>query len=96
MKQSLAVFVLLTVTAGTAWAAPKTVTLAVSNMTCAACPITVKKALSRVSGVNDVSIDVKKKQATIAFDDSKTSISALARATTDAGFPSTPVSGTRK
>jgi mercuric ion binding protein len=96
MKKSLAACVLLTVTAGTAWAAPKTVTLAVSNMTCAACPITVKKALLRVSGVSDVSINLDKQQATIAFDDSKTSISALARATTDAGYPSTPVSGTRK
>jgi mercuric ion binding protein len=96
MKKSLAAFVLLTVAAGTAWAAPKTVTLAVSNMTCAACPITVKKALLRVSGVSDVSINLDKKQATIAFDDAKTSISALARATTDAGYPSTPVSGTRK
>jgi mercuric ion binding protein len=96
MKKSLAACVLLTVTAGTAWAAPKTVTLAVSNMTCAACPITVKKALLRVSGVSDVSINLDKQQATIAFDDAKTSISALARATTDAGYPSTPVSGTRK
>lgn len=28
------------------WAATQTVTLAVPGMTCAACPITVKKALS--------------------------------------------------
>jgi periplasmic mercuric ion binding protein len=34
-----------------AWASPKTVTLNVSGMTCAACPITVKKALEKVPGV---------------------------------------------
>ena len=32
------------------WAATQTVTLAVPGMTCAACPITVKKALSKVEG----------------------------------------------
>ena len=96
MNKILAAFALLTVAAGTASAAPNTVTLSVSNMTCAACPITVKTALFRVSGVNEVSINLDKKQATIAYDDAKTSISALARATTDAGFPSTPVSGTKK
>lgn len=31
------------------WAATQTVTLAVPGMTCAACPITVKKALSKAS-----------------------------------------------
>lgn len=96
MKKSLFVLVLATVVAGTAWAAPKTVTLAVSNMTCAACPITVKKALSRISGVSDVSINAEKKLATIAFDDAKTSVSALTRATTDAGYPSTVVRGAAK
>ncbi len=34
------------------WAATQTVTLAVPGMTCAACPITVKKALSKVEGVS--------------------------------------------
>ena len=31
---------------------PQTVTLSVPGMTCAACPITVKKALSKVEGVD--------------------------------------------
>ena len=33
-----------------AFAATKTVTLSVTGMTCAACPITVKKALDKVNG----------------------------------------------
>lgn len=36
---------------GAATAATQTVTLAVKDMTCAVCPITVKKALNRVAGV---------------------------------------------
>ncbi|MDE3108877.1 MAG: heavy-metal-associated domain-containing protein [Acidobacteriota bacterium] len=43
-------------------------------MTCAACPITVKKALSRVEGVNSVNVNFDKKQATVTFDDAKTGI----------------------
>ncbi|HCP6936041.1 TPA: cation transporter, partial [Escherichia coli] len=38
------------------WAATQTVTLAVPGMTCAACPITVKKALSKVEGVSKVDV----------------------------------------
>jgi len=34
------------------WAAPQTATLKVPGMTCATCPITVKKALQRVEGVS--------------------------------------------
>ena len=33
------------------------VVLDVENMTCAVCPITVKKALSRVPGVSQVTVD---------------------------------------
>ena len=50
MKKLLAVAV-LSVLMSPAWAAVKTVTLAVPGMTCAACPITVKKALTKVDGV---------------------------------------------
>jgi mercuric ion binding protein len=37
--------------AGTAMAAEKTVTLAVDNMYCSACPYTVKQSLTKVPGV---------------------------------------------
>ncbi len=96
MHKLLASFALATLIAAPAWAAPQTVTLAVSNMTCAACPITVKKALSRVPGVTKVSVSFERKQATVVFDDTQTTVSALTRATTDAGYPSTPVTGTAK
>ena len=75
---------------------PQTVVLDVQNMTCELCPITVKKALSRVPGVTEVSVSNEKKQATVVFDDTQTTVAALTRATTDAGYPSTPVKGTAK
>lgn len=51
-------FTILALAAGlltsAAFAAEKTVTLAVENMTCAACPYTVKRSLSAVPGVANV------------------------------------------
>lgn len=90
MQKLLASFALATLIAAPAWAAPQAVTLAVSKMTCAACPITVKKALSRVPGVTEVSVSYEKKQATVVFDNTQTTVAALTRATTDVGFPSAP------
>ena len=73
---------------GTAHAAePRTVTLGVEHMTCAACPITVRKALSHVAGVSVSTVDMKAHTATITFDPARTTAEALATAVTDAGFP---------
>lgn len=71
-----------------AWAATQTVTLAVPGMTCAACPITVKKALTRVDGVQKVEVSFEKREAVVTFDDAKTSTSKLIQATENAGYPS--------
>lgn len=70
------------------WAATQTVTLSVPGMTCAACPITVKKALSRVEGVSKIDVSYAGLEAVVTFDDVKTSVQALTKATTDAGYPS--------
>jgi mercuric ion binding protein len=66
----------------------QTVTLNVQNMTCAVCPITVKKALERVPGVTDAKVDFDKKTANVSFDPEKASPDALTKATADAGYPS--------
>src|SRR5436305_8302006 len=91
MNKLLASIVLATLVAGPGWAAPQTVILSVAKMTCAACPITVKTALSRLPGVTQVIVILERKQATVVFYDTKTTVSALTRATTDAGYPSTSV-----
>ena len=71
-----------------ALAETKTVTLSVPGMDCEACPITVKKALSRVPGVSQVSASYERKQAVVTYDDSKTTVEALTKATANAGYPS--------
>lgn len=71
-----------------AFAATQTVTLAVPDMNCAVCPITVKKALLKVEGVKTVKVDLDQRQAAVQFDDAKTGTAALTQATTDAGYPS--------
>lgn len=68
---------------------PQTVVLDVQNMTCELCPITVRKALDKVPGVTASRIDFAKKTATVTFDPSQTSVTALVKATTNAGYPST-------
>jgi periplasmic mercuric ion binding protein len=66
----------------------QTATLDVRNMTCAVCPITIKKALERVPGVSDAKVDFEKKTARVSFDPDRASPDALTRATADAGYPS--------
>lgn len=90
MRKALFAIASLAVSAVTAHAAaPQTVTLDVQNMTCAVCPITVKKSLERIAGVSDVSVDFKAKTARVTFDVGKAKPADLTAATTSAGFPST-------
>jgi mercuric ion binding protein len=74
-------------------AAQKTVTLSVPGMSCGACPITVKKALTRVEGVSRADVDFDKRQATVTFDDAKADVATLTRATEDAGYPASVKGG---
>lgn len=89
MFRLVAASVLTAIMAMPARAELQTVTLAVPGMTCPACPVTVSKALSRVPGVSSVTVIFEKRQATVEFDDTRTSIVALLRATGAAGYPST-------
>jgi mercuric ion binding protein len=74
----------------TAFAAEKTITLAVQHMYCADCPFIVKKSLEHVAGVAMVTVSYKDKTAIVTYDDSKADVTALTAATTDAGYPSAP------
>lgn len=71
-------------------AAEKTVTLAVQNMYCDACPITVRKSLEAVPGVVKAVVSFEDKTAVVIYDDTKTDVRALTNATTNAGYPSAP------
>jgi mercuric ion binding protein len=87
MKKLFSVLTLVAV-AAPVWAVTQTVTLAVPGMTCAACPITVKKAISKVEGVSKTDVSFDKREAVVTFDDTKTNVQKLTKATEDAGYPS--------
>lgn len=89
MRKQLFVFLALSMATMAAHADTRIVTLNVEGMTCPVCPITVKKALNNVPGVEDATVNFDAKTATVKFDDKKTSIDQLTKATGQAGYPST-------
>ena len=92
MKKSslFAAFTLLAIMVAphSSFAAQRTVVLSVPDMNCSACPITVRKALEKVAGVQNVKATLEPPEATVTFDDAKTSIEKLTEATEKAGYPS--------
>jgi mercuric ion binding protein len=89
MNKLITVIALSAALSAPAWAATQTVTLSVTGMKCAACPITIKKALNKVEDVEKVEVNLEKKEALVTFDDAKTTVEALLEATKNAGYPST-------
>jgi len=89
MKPRLAFALLLTAMPVTTMAATRTTTLDVPGMTCPTCPITIRKSLEKMPGVDAVTWDVNQKTVTVKYDDAKTEPAALARASADAGYPAT-------
>jgi mercuric ion binding protein len=94
MKPHL-IAVVLAIVIAPAWPATRTVTLSVPGMNCAACPITVKKALVKVAGVAKVDVSLDRREAVVTFDDTQAGVGQFTRATTEAGYPSTPKEGGR-
>ena len=64
-----------------------TVTFDVEKMTCATCPIAVRKAMQRVEGVKDVNVSSDDKTASVTFDPTVTTAIEIGQASTDVGFP---------
>ncbi len=85
----LLILMILITGSGSVIAANRSVMLEVQNMTCSVCPLTVKKALNKVDGVQQVEVDYGNKTATVTFDDAITTTTQLTEATTNAGYPST-------
>jgi len=74
-------------------AAVQTATFAIENMTCALCPVTVRKAMEGVAGVRSVEVDFEAKTATAVFDPALTSTDAIAAASANAGYPAAALQG---
>lgn len=62
-------------------------TFAIENMTCATCPITVRKAMKGVAGVTAVNVDFAAKTARATYDPRRANAAQIAAASTDAGYP---------
>ena len=83
---------LLIISSDGAMAEQRTITLAVDNMYCEACPYMVKKSIEKVSGVSNVTVSFKERTAVVTFDDTRADVKDLTNAAASAGFPSTPKS----
>ncbi len=67
----------------------KSVTLKVEGMTCSLCAPAVKKALSRVEGVQAVQVSFEKKEASVEYDEGKTDVQAMIKAVDGVGYKAT-------
>ena len=71
-----------------AFAATRQVTLTVPTMDCATCPLTIRVALMKVPGVSKAVVSYRHRTALVTFDDAKTDVATLTRATDGVGYPS--------
>lgn len=67
----------------------ETVSFNVEKMTCATCPIAVRKAMERVDGVKEVKVDLDTKTAVVTFNANMTDATEIGAASTNVGFPAT-------
>lgn len=61
-------------------------TLAIEGMTCASCAQTVEKAVKKVSGVNEASVNLATEKLQVTFDETQTTIPAIEQAVKQAGY----------
>jgi mercuric ion binding protein len=71
-------------------AADRTATLRVMHMTCALCPLIVRKAIEAVPGVKQIDVSMEAGTATVVYNDVATNPTELAEAIVNAGYPAWP------
>lgn len=79
-------FLLLLFCVGTAFATDVKAEIKVSGMTCGACSVSVKSALTRVKGVKSADVSYEKGVATVVYDDQQTTEQQLREAINKTGF----------
>jgi Cu+-exporting ATPase len=77
--------------APTGAAAPQTITLQVSGMTCASCVRRVERALGKTPGVAEASVNLANEHATVTFDPQTTQPADLIAAVEKVGYGATPL-----
>ncbi len=86
-SQILMTTILLT---GIATAKETTTQIKVSGMTCGACAVSVKTALTRTKGVKSADVNMAKGLATVVYDDNQVSEQQLLDAINKTGFKAEP------
>lgn len=66
--------------------ADQTRIIKIEGMTCGGCVASVHAATADIDGLENISIELADNQATVTFDDNKTSAETIAAAIDDAGF----------
>ena len=51
--------------------------------------VSVQRSLKKVAGVSKAEVSLEKAEAVVTFDDAKTNVDSLIKATAAAGYPST-------
>ncbi len=64
----------------------RTVTLAITGMTCGHCVAATKKSLASVPGVSDVAVTLDPPRAVVTYDPAKADAARLAAAVREAGY----------
>jgi len=72
--------------AGVSLAKENTAQFKVTGMYCAACQMSIEKALKKTAGVKTVSVDWKQGSATVVYDDATTNPQQLAKVIQRKGF----------
>jgi mercuric ion binding protein len=93
MKRVSAALALLAILAAShpATAADRTVTLRVMHMTCALCPLIVRKAIETIPGVKAIDVSMESGTAAVVYNDVATNPTELAETIANAGYPAWPV-----
>jgi len=87
MKKLIVLAAMTVLGMGAAQAGERTVRFSVDKMYCDACPLIVSKAMQGVKGVKSAKADYKTKIAVVVFDDSVATEDAIAKASSNAGYP---------
>lgn len=69
------------------------VVLKVEDMTCQLCDVTVSRALTNLDGVEEALVTFEPPEAVVRFDPARVSIRDMEIATSEIGYPATPVNG---
>ena len=72
-------------------ASPSRVDLPVSGMTCATCVRRVEKAIRKVAGVRDATVNLATNRASVSYDPAATAPDAIAKAIEGAGYEVPPI-----